>query len=41
MRPERIEQLATAYLGMSPVPAKRETQPEGLSEVAHRSEPAR
>ena len=35
-RPERIEQLASTYLGMAPVPAKRETLPEGLSEVAHR-----
>lgn len=35
-RPERIERLASTYLGMTPVPAKRETLPEGLSEVAHR-----
>lgn len=35
-RPERIEQLASAYLGMAPAAAKREVQPEGLSEVAHR-----
>ncbi len=40
-RPERIEHLATTYLGMVPVPAKREALPEGLSEVVHRGETAR
>jgi cell division protein FtsL len=40
-RPERIEHLATTYLGMTPVPAKRETLPEGLPEVARHSEAQR
>jgi hypothetical protein len=40
-RPDRIQSLSEVYLGMGPVPAKRETMPEGLSEIAHRSEASR
>lgn len=32
-RPARIEQLASNYLGLAPINAKRETTPEGLAEA--------
>ena len=38
--PERLERLSQAYLGLQPVAAKRETPPEGLSEIARRPDPA-
>jgi hypothetical protein len=33
-QPERLESLSTRYLALGPVPAKRETVPDGLTEVA-------
>jgi cell division protein FtsL len=33
-QPGRIETLSEAYLGMEPVPAKREARPESLVEIA-------
>ncbi len=36
-QPERLEVLASQYLSLGPVPAKRETVPEGLSEVARQA----
>lgn len=33
-QPARIEQLSEAYLGLEPVPAKREATPETLDEIA-------
>ena len=33
-QPERLEYLSSRYLALAPVAARRETQPEGLSEVA-------
>lgn len=35
-QPERLEELSTRYLALGPVPAQRETMPEGLAEVARR-----
>jgi hypothetical protein len=32
-QPERLEQLSTQYVGLAPIPAKREVTPEGLAEV--------
>ena len=39
-QPERIEALATRYLSLGPIPAKRETGPEGLSELARQGQGA-
>ena len=36
-QPERLEQLSTRYLALEPIPAKRETLPDGLAEVARGS----
>lgn len=36
-QPERLERLASQYMALAPVPAQRETAPEGLAEVARRS----
>ncbi len=33
-QPRRIERLSTAYLGLQPVSAKREAQPDALTEIA-------
>ena len=33
-QPARIEQLSEAYLGLEPVPAKREATPETLDDIA-------
>jgi hypothetical protein len=33
-QPQRLERLSTQYLALAPVPAKRETVPDGLTEVA-------
>ena len=33
-QPERLERLSTQYLALAPVSAKRETVPDGLTEVA-------
>lgn len=33
-QPERLEDLSTRYLALGPVPAQRETMPDGLAEVA-------
>jgi hypothetical protein len=33
-QPQRLERLSTQYLAMGPVSAKRETVPDGLTEVA-------
>ena len=33
-QPERLENLSTRYLALAPVSARRETQADGLSEVA-------
>jgi hypothetical protein len=35
-QPERLEQLSSRYLSMEPIPAQRETVPDGLAEVARR-----
>ena len=35
-QPSRIERLSSQFLGMAPIPAKRETTPEGLADVARR-----
>lgn len=32
--PERLERLSTQYLALGPVPAARETEPDGLTELA-------
>jgi cell division protein FtsL len=32
-KPSRLERLSTTYLGMAPVPIKRELTPEGLYDV--------
>lgn len=37
-QPERIEALSSRYLELGPVPAKRETAPEALAEVARQVE---
>lgn len=33
-QPERLEDLSSRYLALGPVPAQRETMPDGLAEVA-------
>jgi hypothetical protein len=33
-RPERIERLSETHLGLAPVSARREAQPENLPEIA-------
>ena len=33
-QPERLEALASRYLSLEPIPAQRETLPDGLAEVA-------
>lgn len=33
-QPERLERLSSQYLALGPVPAKRETAPDSLTEVA-------
>lgn len=38
-QPARIEQLSEAYLGLEPVPAKREATPETLDEIAQPKAP--
>jgi hypothetical protein len=35
-QPERLEQLSSRYLALGPIPAQRETVPDGLAEVARR-----
>jgi cell division protein FtsL len=35
--PARLERLSESYLGMAPVPIKREVNPEGLYDVARAS----
>lgn len=40
-QPERIERLSQAYLKLAPMQGKRETDPEGLAEIARKApEPA-
>lgn len=39
-QPERLERLSVAYLGLKPQDARREAPVEGLTELAHRVEPA-
>lgn len=39
-RPDRIERLSSAHLGMGPVVAKQETKPEELVQIARRETPA-
>ncbi len=39
-QPERLEHLAGSYLGLKPADARREAPVDGLSELAHRVEPA-
>ncbi|HEY2658131.1 MAG TPA: cell division protein [Caulobacteraceae bacterium] len=39
-RPERLEALAGQYLGLQPVSAKHEIEPEALADVAQLSRPA-
>ena len=36
-QPERLERLSTQYLALAPVPAKRETVPDGLTEIARQA----
>ena len=36
-QPQRLERLSTQYLALAPVPAKRETVPDGLTEIARRT----
>lgn len=36
-QPQRLEQLSTRYLSLGPVSAKRETGPDGLTEVARQA----
>ena len=38
-QPARIEQLSEAYLGLEPVPARREASPDRLDEIAHAPSP--
>jgi len=38
-QPARIEQLSEAYLGLEPVPAKREATPERLDDIARKPAP--
>jgi hypothetical protein len=38
-QPARIEQLSEAYLGLEPVPAKREATPEILDDIARPKAP--
>lgn len=38
-QPARIEQLSEAYLGLEPVPAKREATPERLDDIARAPAP--
>jgi hypothetical protein len=33
-QPERLEDLSNRYLALGPIPAQRETMPDGLAEVA-------
>ncbi len=40
-QPQRIERLSSQYLALAPVPAKRETVPDGLTEVARQAGAAR
>ena len=40
-QPTRLERLSGGYLGLQPADARREAPVEGLSELAHRLEPAR
>jgi hypothetical protein len=35
-QPGRLEDLSTRYLALGPIPAQRETMPDGLAEVARR-----
>lgn len=36
-QPERLERLSSQYLALAPVPAKRETVPDGLTEIARQA----
>ncbi|OYX04311.1 MAG: hypothetical protein B7Z12_06995 [Caulobacter vibrioides] len=36
-QPQRLERLSTQYLALAPVPARRETVPDGLTEVARQA----
>lgn len=38
-QPQRLEQLSSRYLALEPIPAQRETAPDGLAEVARRPPP--
>ena len=38
-QPQRLEQLSSRYLSLEPIPAQRETAPDGLAEVARRPQP--
>lgn len=38
-QPARIEKLSEAYLGLEPVPAKREASPEQLDDIARAARP--
>jgi len=38
-QPARIEQLSEAYLGLEPVPARREASPDRLNEIARAPAP--
>lgn len=38
-QPARIERLSEAYLGLEPVPAKREASPEQLDDIARPARP--
>lgn len=40
-QPTRIERLSEAYLGLEPVPAKREATPQTLPEIVRSPAPAR
>jgi len=37
-QPERLDRLSTRYLSLEPIPAQRETAPEGLAELARRAQ---
>lgn len=39
-QPTRIERLSEAYLGLAPVPAKREATPQSLPEIVRSPSPA-
>jgi cell division protein FtsL len=40
-QPARLERLATLYLGLQPQDARREAPVDGLTELAHHSDPGR